>query len=116
MNGLETLIHPAEGFAARESCTDTSKKEKTACVCARARVFGEGRALFPCVSERCDGRAIARWDKGEIGFSLPTVCVCVCVSAPAYRKPLAARQPSRERPGDVRAHAFMSEAPAAASP
>lgn len=39
MNGLQTLIHPAEGFAARESCTDTSKKEKTVhahasvCVC-----------------------------------------------------------------------------------
>lgn len=42
MNGLQTLIHPAEGFAARESCTDTSKKEKTVrapvCVC----VFQEG--------------------------------------------------------------------------
>lgn len=33
MNGLETLIHPTEGFAARESCTDTSKKERTVCVC-----------------------------------------------------------------------------------
>lgn len=33
MNGLETLIHPTEGFVARESCTDTSKKEKTVCLC-----------------------------------------------------------------------------------
>lgn len=42
MNGLETLIHPAEGFAARESCTDTSKEEKTVYVHARVCVFGEG--------------------------------------------------------------------------
>lgn len=33
MNGLETLIHPTEGFAARESCTDTSEKERPGCMC-----------------------------------------------------------------------------------
>lgn len=44
MNGLQTLIHPAEGFAARESCADTSKREKTVRVHAHVRVQG----LFVC--------------------------------------------------------------------
>lgn len=45
MNGLETLIHPTEGFAAGESCTDTSEKERTVCMCA----FRGGGGAVCCV-------------------------------------------------------------------
>lgn len=37
MNGLETLIHLTEGFAASQSCTDMPKKERTL-VCVRVPV------------------------------------------------------------------------------
>lgn len=76
------------------SRVQTRQRKKRLHVCVRACVFVEGRALFPCVSERCDGRVIARWDKGEIGFSLPTVCVL----ASAYRNPLGVRQPRARVP------------------
>lgn len=71
MNGLETLIHPTEGFAAGESCTDTSEKERPPCVragacmcvsvCVRAEIL---RALG-----RCYGLVIGRRDKGRMFFS-----------------------------------------------
>lgn len=73
MNGLETLIYPTEGFAARESCTDTSKKESTVCM----RVYVCVRGEVVCVLGRCDGLVIGRWDKAEIWFSLQK---CVSVS------------------------------------
>lgn len=75
MNGLETLIHPTEGFAAGESCTDTSEKERPLCVRACA-------CMCVCVEillamGRCYGLVIGRRDKGRIGvfFSWRNSCV-----------------------------------------
>lgn len=55
MNGLETVIHPTEGFATRESCTDTSKREGTVRVCLC--VCTGGVTVLWCIAHflgRCD--------------------------------------------------------------
>lgn len=70
MNGLETLIHLTEGFAARESCTDMSKKDRTVvCICVCVCVRG-GPCVLLCVLRRFDRLVIVRWDEAEIRFSL----------------------------------------------
>lgn len=79
MNGLETLIHPTEGFAAGESCTDTSEKERPLCVRACA-------CMCVCVEillamGRCYGLVIGRRDKGRIGFFFSWRNSCVCISS-----------------------------------